>query len=159
MIERKPYLSMFMMALLALAYSISPVASLPFLKINPLVIVIVLWTVLFPGFSHLASAWLLGLLQDILQGAVLGEHALSLTLVAFVTLKLARRIPFFAYWQQALFVGSLVLLEGLVTLFLEMIQGHDISLSPVLLQVVDSTLIWLAASVIALAYYNRGFRL
>lgn len=155
----KPYLSMFLMALAALAYSISPISSLPFLKINALVAVLVLWVIFFPGYSRLSMAWVLGLLQDILQGSVLGEHALSLTLVFFVTLKLARRLPFFAYWQQALLVGGFVLIDGLVILLLELMQGHELSISPMLLQVVDSTLIWLALSVTTLFYYNRELRL
>ncbi len=54
-----------------------------------------------PERAGVGSAGVVGLLMDVLKGGLLGKYALGPTLVAFVALKLRRRIRVYPMWQQA----------------------------------------------------------
>ena len=52
-----------------------------------------------------------------MTGTLLGQHALGLSLVAFLTLKLHQRTRLFPLWQQSLTVLLLLVLERLLSLW------------------------------------------
>jgi rod shape-determining protein MreD len=54
---------------------------------------------------------------DVTAGTVLGQHALSLSVVAFLAVELHQRIRIFPLWQQALSVWVLLLVERLLSLW------------------------------------------
>ncbi|MEM7082571.1 MAG: rod shape-determining protein MreD [Pseudomonadota bacterium] len=64
------------------------------------------WLVSVPNWIGVAVAWLCGLLLDTLHGSLLGQHALALTVFAFITLRFHLRIRVFTIWQElvALFI-------------------------------------------------------
>jgi len=51
---------------------------------------------------------------DILTGTLLGQHAFSLSVVGFLTVKTHKRVRVFPLWQQSVFVVLLLLLERLL---------------------------------------------
>jgi len=50
------------------------------------------WALMLPRKASIALAWVSGLFLDALYGDSLGQHALGLTLVVFITLRLRPRI-------------------------------------------------------------------
>lgn len=140
---KRYYLTLFFQALFALAYSISPLVTKPYFSMDALVLLYVFWTMHYDGKVGLGPAFCLGLFQDVLLGSLLGEHALALTLVAYLSLKLIKRMTFFSYWQQALSVGALVLVNQLVVALLEALQGHFGSFTLLLYPALSSALFWL----------------
>jgi len=87
-------------------------------------LVLIYWCLALPERVGVGSAWLVGLLMDVLKGGLLGEHALGLTVVAFLALKLHQRIRVYPMWQQALSVLMLLALYQLVTLWINGIIGR-----------------------------------
>lgn len=83
-------------------------------------LVLIYWTLMFPGQVSLGIAFLLGIILDILNNTLLGEHALALVLVSFCVLKLQRQVRFFPLLQQSLFVGLFILIYQFV---LYLVQG------------------------------------
>lgn len=75
------------------------------------------WLLVIPERIGVFSAWALGLLLDVAIGTTLGQHALSLAVLAWVALSLHRRLRLFPLVQQALAVWLLLLLDRLVTLW------------------------------------------
>lgn len=69
---------------------------------------LIYWAVALPHRVGIWTGWILGLLVDILLGSLLGVHALSLALVAFLAQRLHQRIRMFPLWQQAFVVLVLV---------------------------------------------------
>ena len=67
------------------------------------------WCVRQPRLVGLGVGWLLGLLTDVGNGVLLGQHALSYSLLAFASIALSRRILWFPLWGQALHVALLLL--------------------------------------------------
>lgn len=71
-------------------------------------LVLIYWIFLLPHRVGIFTAWFVGLGLDVLKGVTLGQHALSLSLLAFFAGLLHRRVRFFPAWQQALVVMMLV---------------------------------------------------
>lgn len=82
-----------------------------------LALVLIYWCMALPERVGVGTAWTLGLLQDAVSGALLGQHALSLSVMAFLTVRLHQRIRIFPLWQQALSVFVLLLVERLLSLW------------------------------------------
>jgi rod shape-determining protein MreD len=72
-------------------------------------LVLAFWCVRQPRLVGLGAGWLLGLLTDVGNGVLLGQHALAYSLLAFAAITLSRRILGFPLWGQALHVGALLL--------------------------------------------------
>ena len=83
-------------------------------------LVLAFWCVRQPRLVGLGAGWLLGLLIDVGNGVLLGQHALAYSLLAFAAIALSRRILWFPLWGQALHVAALLLfaqgIEALVRL-------------------------------------------
>ena len=90
------------------------------------VLVLVYWVNQAPYQIGLFVAWILGFCLDILNGTLLGEHALALTLVAFVTAKLYRRLRLTPLPHQILHVLIYLLLYQLVLFTIQALIGSPI---------------------------------
>ena len=77
-----------------------------------------------PQRVGVGAGWATGLLIDVLTGSLLGQHALALTVVMFLTLNLHQRIRVFPLWQQALSVLTLTALYQLLVLWFDGITGQ-----------------------------------
>ena len=58
------------------------------------------WVLMLPRKSSIALAWCAGLLLDALYGSSLGQHALGLSVVVFITMRLRLRINVFTLSHQ-----------------------------------------------------------
>ncbi len=59
-----------------------------------------------------------GLLLDVISGSVLGQGALTLSVVTYLAVELHQRIRIFPLWQQAVSVWVLLLVERMLTLWI-----------------------------------------
>lgn len=108
--------------LLALLFNLLPwrdVMGLPDL----LALVITFWCVHQPRRMGMGAAWLLGLMMDVGNGALLGQHAFAYSVLAFAAVGLNRRILWFSPWAQALHVLLLLLASQLLMLAVRLVAG------------------------------------
>ncbi len=87
--------------------------------------VLAFWCIHQPRRVGIGIAWTLGLVLDVGNGALLGEHALSYSVLAFLALAVHRRILWFPLWQQALHLLLLLLSTQLLTLVIRLATGAD----------------------------------
>ncbi|NKN32628.1 rod shape-determining protein MreD [Marichromatium bheemlicum] len=80
-------------------------------------LVVVFWSLHTPERAGVFSAFGAGLALDVVSGTLLGQHALTLSLLAYLVVELHQRIRIFPMWQQTLFVWVLLLAERLLTLW------------------------------------------
>lgn len=86
-------------------------------------LVIVFWSVHEPRRMGIGFAWALGLVMDAANSALLGQHALAYSLLAFSAIALSRRLLWFPLWPQALHAFVLLLGAELVMLAVRMASG------------------------------------
>lgn len=87
-------------------------------------LILIYWSMALPQRVGVTVAWTVGLLQDVLQGFLLGAHALAFGIVAFLTLKLHQRIRVFPLWQQAMSILLLLLIIRLILLWIRGLSGR-----------------------------------
>lgn len=87
-------------------------------------LVLVYWCLALPSRVNVGVGWLVGLFVDVITGNLLGQHALSLAVVAFVTVKVHTQVRVYPLWQQALSVFVLVALSQLLVVWVKGIIGQ-----------------------------------
>ncbi len=78
---------------------------------------LIYWCIALPHRVGVGTGFSLGILLDVLTGTLLGQHALGLSVVAFLSVQLHARIRVFPFWQQALAVLVLLVVEHLFALW------------------------------------------
>lgn len=88
-------------------------------------LVLAFWCIHQPMRAGMSAAFFLGLLMDVADGSVMGQHALAYVLLAFAAGGLSRRILWFSLTRQALHVLPLLLGMQLVMLAARLTGGGD----------------------------------
>lgn len=88
-----------------------------------LAVALVFWTVHQPRRVGVGVAFVLGVLIDVHQGALLGQHALAYTLLGFVATIIHRRLLWFGVVEQALQILPLFFASHLVSLAVGLLAG------------------------------------
>jgi len=86
-------------------------------------LVLLYWIMALPHRIGINTAWLLGICLDVLKGALLGQHALALTVVAFLMLSLSLRIRVYPFWQQSVMLGILLFIYHSLLLWIYDMTG------------------------------------
>jgi len=87
-------------------------------------LVLLYWCMALPQRIGVGIAWIIGLLLDVLSGSLLGQHALSMTVIAYLILNMHQRIRLFPLWQQAAVIWMLLNLYQLLLLWFDGITGQ-----------------------------------
>jgi len=83
-------------------------------------LVLVFWSLHQPRKVGIGIAFLMGLLMDVHNAALLGENALSYTLLSYFSIMIHRRVLWFKIGTQALHVLPLLLFTQIVQLVIRM---------------------------------------
>jgi rod shape-determining protein MreD len=144
-------------ALVALALTALPLP--PWLDmVRPafLVLTVLYWSINAPRTGGVAFGFFAGLMLDVIQGPVLGEHALALSLIAYITVREHQRIRSKPAFQQALIVFAALVVYEFVLFAIDGWTGHPLT-SPVRwIHTLTGALIWPLAS--AILGYGAGRR-
>jgi rod shape-determining protein MreD len=107
-----------------------------------LTLVLIYWCLAIPHKVNIGSAWILGIIQDVLCGTLLGQRALALSIVAFATITLHLRIRIFPLWQQSFAIMVLLLLDRLLDLWIIVATGQPIPNLSYWIPALTSSLLW-----------------
>ena len=88
-------------------------------------LVVLYWCIEEPRKIGFLSAWSLGLLMDVAEGSLLGQHAFAYSILAYAGIALHRRVQRFSMAPQIFHVIPLLLLTDLVTLVVRGLAGGD----------------------------------
>ena len=109
------------------------------------------WCIREPRRVGFTTAFVLGLAMDVADAALVGQHALAYTLLAYAAIKVSRRVPWFPIWQQALHVLTLLLLAQIVQCLVQSIAGGGFPSVAYFSASVSAALLWPLLSLIYLA--------
>jgi len=120
-------------------------------------LVLIYWCLALPQRVGVTTGWFMGLMVDLLTGSLLGQHALSLTVVAYLALKFHQRLRLVPVWQQALTVLVLLILHQLLALWISRIIGRPGAPMYFWIPSLVGMIIWPLVHG-TLRYFRRGFR-
>ncbi len=121
-----------------------------------LAVVLVFWTVHQPLRVGIVVAFVFGLLMDVHQGGLLGQHALAYTVLSFFAITIHRRLLWFSVPSQAAQVLPLFFAAHTVELVVRLIGGGIFPGWGLLLAPLFEAVLWPVASVILLAPQRRA---
>ncbi len=70
--------------------------------------VLIYWTLMWPERVGLLTAFITGIVLDVLHGQLLGQNALALSVVTYVTVRFHLQIRIFPLWQMTMTVFALL---------------------------------------------------
>jgi rod shape-determining protein MreD len=121
-----------------------------------LALALVFWSVHQPQRVGIGSAFVLGLLLDVHQGAMLGQHALSYTVLSFLAIAIHRRLLWFPVPSQAFQVLPLFAVSHALELSVRLLAGGSFPGWLILLAPLLESLLWPVVSVILLLPQRRA---
>jgi rod shape-determining protein MreD len=107
------------------------------------VLLVLIYFVLYKPYQYgIISAWLAGLLVDIVNGGVVGKYALALGVCAYILQLLRRRLLHAQIWHQCSLVFLLVLLSQLIVLSVNMLTEKQFSWQILFFPALSSMILW-----------------
>ena len=113
-----------------------------------LALVLLYWCIREPRLISVGIAWCLGLLMDVPDGTVLGQHALAYAVLAYAAEYFRRRVLRFPLWQQAAQVAVLLLFCAGLVLLLRVMGGAPLPRWTYAVGPLTGALLWPAATVL-----------
>lgn len=107
-----------------------------------MLVVLIYWLFRAPNLCNVGTAWFVGLLVDLATGSLLGQHALTFTITAFIGLSYQRRLVLFNAWQLTAYVLALLVFERVAILLLKLFSGNDSPGWYYFWPIVTSMLLW-----------------
>ena len=119
-------------------------------------VALLFWGVHQPRRIGVGAGFLFGLLMDVHQGSVLGQHALAYAVLNFLAYSIHRRLFWFTVSAQALQILPVLLLMHAVALGVRMMVGGAFPGYLLLLAPLLEALLWPVASFLLLLPQRRA---
>lgn len=103
---------------------------------------LVYWAMMLPRTWSVGSAWLIGIVLDVAQGTIFGQHALALCLIVFITVRFHLLMRVFPMQQLAATVFAILALYQFILFWINGIAGVDAPAVDYWGPVITGTLIW-----------------
>lgn len=87
-------------------------------------LILIYWSLALPERVGLWFAFFSGIVVDVSQGTLLGQHALALVIIISINLTFYQRIRVMALVQQALYVFGLLMVGQIIIVWMEGIMGR-----------------------------------
>ncbi|MEO7852962.1 MAG: rod shape-determining protein MreD [Rubrivivax sp.] len=140
--------------LVALAVNMLPLGRHP-AQPDMLALVLVFWNVHQPRRVGVGVAFVFGLVMDVHQGALMGQHALAYTLLSYGAISVHRRLLWFSLAEQAVQILPLFLVAKLVSLIVRMLSGGMFPGWQLLFAPLGEAMLWPLVTALLLAPQRR----
>lgn len=128
---------------LALALSVVPLpGAVAAFRPDWVPLTIIYWALVAPGRFGLFTALWLGLAVDTLSSALLGQHALAMLVVTYLSLRFHLRIRVFPIWQMTMTVFAMLAIYEFVLFWVDGVAGRTVPYVERWAPVVTGTLLW-----------------
>jgi rod shape-determining protein MreD len=87
-------------------------------------LILIYWSMALPKRVGLWTAFVAGVLVDVSQGTLLGQHALGLVIIIFINQNFYQRIRVLSLVQQALYVFLLLFINQTIAVWVEGFLGR-----------------------------------
>jgi rod shape-determining protein MreD len=107
-----------------------------------LALLVIFWAMQLPRTWSVGTAWVIGIVLDVSYGTLLGQHALALCLVAFVTVRFHLLMRVFPLSQLTFTVFALLALYQFVLFWINGVSGISAPAATYWGPVIVGTLVW-----------------
>ncbi|TAM48662.1 MAG: rod shape-determining protein MreD [Burkholderiaceae bacterium] len=121
-----------------------------------LMLLLVFWSVHQPLRVGMGAAFVFGVIMDVQQAALLGQHALAYTALSFFAITIHRRLLWFSVPSQALQVLPIFVAAHAIELGIRMLGGGVFPGWQILLAPLIETVLWPIVSIMLLAPQRRA---
>lgn len=121
-----------------------------------LALTLLFWGVHQPQRIGLGAAFAFGLLTDVHQGSVLGQHALAYSILSFLGILIHRRLPWFSLAAQGLHLLPLLMASHVVVLVVRLMVGGNFPGYGLLLAPVIEAALWPVVTMVLLIPQRRA---
>jgi rod shape-determining protein MreD len=119
-------------------------------------LVLVFWVVHQPRRIGIGVAFIFGLFMDVQQSALLGQHALSYTVMCFGAVAMHRRLLWFSVPSQAVQVLPLFMTAHALQILVRLLSGAAMPGMGILLAPLLEAFLWPIVSILLLAPQRRA---
>jgi rod shape-determining protein MreD len=146
-------LRMALTALIALVLTVLPLPMwLDVMRPAFLVLTVLYWSINTPLAGGIGLGFACGLLLDVFQGPVLGEHALALAIVAYIAVREHQRIRSKPAFQQSLVVFAALVFYEFVVFAVDGWTGHPATSPLRWVHCLTGAIVWpLAAAILSVS--------
>ena len=105
-------------------------------------LVLIYWSLALPQRVGVFVGGSVGIIQDVITDTILGQHALTLAIQAFLAINYNRQMRLFPLWQQALGVFIVIFFAQVFFIWMRGISGQTESDWRFLYPAISSMLLW-----------------
>lgn len=113
-----------------------------------LALVLLYWCIQEPRYVGVGAAWMVGLVMDVADATLFGQHALAYAVLAYAADYFRRRVLRFPLWQQAVQVAALLGLCAALVLLVRVVGGAPLPRWTYAVPPVVGALLWPPLSVL-----------
>lgn len=107
-----------------------------------LALLVIFWAMQLPRTWSVGSAWMIGIILDVANGTVLGQHALALCVIAYITVRFHLLMRVFPLSQLTANVFALLALYQFLLFWVNGVAGIGAPSISYWAPVISGTLIW-----------------
>lgn len=105
-------------------------------------LVLIFWGLMAPERLGLLTAFAMGLALDTLSGALLGQHALAMVTVVYLSIRFHLLIRVFPVWQLSVTVFLLLAIYEFMLFWIDGVAGRSVPIIERWAPVVSGALVW-----------------
>lgn len=105
-------------------------------------LVMIYWALVMPERFGLLTALWLGLALDTLSGALLGQHAIAMLVVVYLSMRFHLRIRVFPIWQMTMTVFAMLAMYEFVLFWVDGVAGRTVPYIERWAPVLTGALLW-----------------
>ena len=103
---------------------------------------LIYWAMMLPRSWSVGSAWVVGIVLDVAQGTILGQHALALCVVVFITVRFHLLMRVFPMQQLTATIFALLALYQFLLFWINGVAGIDVRPVNYWAPVIIGTILW-----------------
>ncbi|MBS0320089.1 MAG: rod shape-determining protein MreD [Proteobacteria bacterium] len=118
------------------------------LRPDLLALVLLYWCIHEPRLAGVGVAWCAGLVMDVGDATLFGQHALAYAALAYAALFFRRRVLRFSLWHQAAQVAALLLMSAALVVLVRTVGGASLPRLTYFIGPLVGALVWPLLSIV-----------
>ena len=103
---------------------------------------LIYWAMMMPRTWSVGTAWIIGIVIDVAQGTILGQHALAMCVIIFMTVRFHLLMRVVPMQQLTATVFAILTLYQFILFWINGVAGVDVPLVDYWGPVITGTLVW-----------------